>query len=85
MQIQDILFSQGFGTRRICAGLIQQGFVAVGHEIIAEPAMEFIAEGLRFSVQGVEWPYVEKAYLMLHKPAGHECSQKPGMYPSIYT
>lgn len=47
--------------------------------------MEFIAEGLRFSVQGVEWPYVEKAYLMLHKPAGHECSQKPGTYPSIYT
>ena len=85
MQIQDVLFSQGFGTRRICAGLIQQGFVAVGDEIITKPAMEFIAEGLRFSVQGVAWPYCEKAYLMLHKPAGHECSQKPGMYPSIYT
>ena len=85
MQIQDVLFSQGFGTRRVCAGLIQQGFVAVGDEIIADTAMEFIAEGLRFSVQGVAWPYCEKAYLMLHKPAGHECSQKPSMYPSIYT
>jgi 16S rRNA pseudouridine516 synthase len=25
------------------------------------------------------------AYLMLHKPAGYECSQKPSTYPSIYT
>ncbi|MEI6197695.1 MAG: Ig-like domain repeat protein, partial [Verrucomicrobiota bacterium] len=29
MQLQDILYSQGFGTRRICAGLIQQGYVQV--------------------------------------------------------
>jgi hypothetical protein len=29
MQLQDILFSQGFGTRRVCAGLVQQGFVTV--------------------------------------------------------
>ena len=31
------------------------------------------------------WAYFEKAYLMLHKPAGTECSQKPSTYPSIYT
>ena len=85
MQIQDILFSQGFGTRRVCAGLVQQGFVAVADEIIAQPAMEFIADGLRFSVQGVAWQYFEKAYLMLHKPAAYECSQKPSTYPSVYT
>ena len=85
MQIQNILFSQGFGTRRVCAGLVQQGFVAVADEIIADPAMEFIAEELHFKVQGVAWQYVEQAYLMLHKPAGYECSQKPSTYPSIYT
>ncbi|MGH8857131.1 MAG: pseudouridine synthase [Polaromonas sp.] len=85
MQLQDILFSQGFGTRRVCAGLIQQGFVAVAGAPCAEPAMEFVAEGLHFSVQGVAWEYHEKAYLMLHKPAGYECSQKPSTYPSIYT
>ena len=85
MQLQDILFSQGFGTRRVCAGLIQQGFVALGQEICTLPAAEFVADGLRFTVQGVEWQYFEKAYLMLHKPAGYECSQKPSTYPSIYT
>ncbi len=85
MQLQDILFSQGFGTRRVCAGLIQQGFVAVAGAPCAEPAIDFVADGLHFTVQGVDWEYHEKAYLMLHKPAGYECSQKPSTYPSIYT
>ncbi|MGH6628070.1 MAG: pseudouridine synthase [Burkholderiaceae bacterium] len=85
MQLQEVLYTQGFGTRRVCAGLIQQGFVSVAQEKCVGPAMDFIAEGLRFSVQGVEWEYHEKAYLLLHKPAGTECSQKPSTYPSIYT
>jgi len=85
MQLDDILYSQGFGTRRLCAGLIQQGLVAVEGVPCTDTAMEFIADGLRFTVQGLAWEYHEKAYLMLHKPAGYECSQKPSTYPSIYT
>ena len=92
MQLQEILYSQGFGTRRVCAGLIQQGLVQVYmHNDAVEPvecaqaAMEFVAEGLRFRVQGVDWEYFEKAYVLLNKPAGTECSQKPSTYPSIYT
>jgi 16S rRNA pseudouridine516 synthase len=92
MELQDILYSQGFGTRRVCAGLIQQGLVQVydeknGGALVEckQAATEFVANGLRFRVQGVDWPYHEKAYLMLHKPAGTECSQKPSTYPSIYT
>lgn len=85
MQLQEILFSQGFGTRRVCAGLVQQGLVSVGGSIATDPSIEFEAEGLEFTVQGVAWQYHAKAYLMLHKPAGYECSQKPSTYPSIYT
>ncbi len=85
MQLQEILFSQGFGTRRVCAGLIQQGLVTIAGTPIVDPAMEFVAIGLHFTVQGTPWQYHEKAYLMLHKPAGYECSQKPSTYPSIYT
>ncbi len=85
MQLQDILFSQGFGTRRVCAGLVQQGLVTVSGVPCLEPATPFTVEGLEFSVQGVAWSYHPKAYLMLHKPAGYECSQKPSTYPSIYT
>jgi 16S rRNA pseudouridine516 synthase len=92
MQLQDILYSQGFGTRRVCAGLIQQGLVQIyAADQAAEPvecrlaAAEFVADGLRFRVQAVDWFYHEKAYLMLHKPLATECSQKPSTYPSIYT
>ena len=85
IQLQEILFSQGFGTRRVCAGLVQQGFVTVAGVQHVQPAIELVAEGLQFIVQGVAWEYHEKAYLMLHKPAGYECSQKPSTYPSIYT
>ncbi|TXH90111.1 MAG: pseudouridine synthase [Rhodoferax sp.] len=92
MQLQEILYTQGFGTRRVCAGLIQQGYVqvypsnpALPPETIDQAATEFVAEGLRFRVQGVDWEYFDKAYLMLHKPAGTECSQKPSTYPSVYT
>jgi len=85
MQLQDILFSQGFGTRRVCSGLVQQGLVAVAGAVVDDPTAEFAAPGLHFTVQGVGWQYYEKAYLMLHKPAAYECSQKPSTYPSIYT
>jgi len=86
MQLQEILYSQGFGTRRVCAGLIQQGYVAVQGQPVDDAFAEFAAvDGLAFSVQGTPWAFQSKAYLMLHKPAGTECSQKPSTYPSIYT
>ena len=92
MQLQDILYSQGFGTRRVCAGLIQQGLVqvydsngALAPVTVAQAATDFVANGLRFRVQGVDWPFHEKAYVMLNKPLTTECSQKPSTYPSIST
>ena len=90
MQLQDILFSQGFGTRRVCAGLVQQGWVEVSldgqpFDKCTDSSAEYEPEGLRLLVQGQEWPWCEKAYILLHKPAGTECSQKPSAYPSVYT
>jgi len=77
MQLQEILYSQGFGTRRVCAGLIQQGLVQVyandtldNPTVCKEAAAEFDAIGLRFKVQGNDWPYFEKAYVLLNKPTG---------------
>ena len=85
MHLQDILYTQGFGTRRVCAGLVQQGHVTIAGDVVDDPFADLALEGLLFTVQGTEWAYHEKAYLMLHKPAGTECSQKPSTYPSIYT
>ncbi len=92
MQLQEILYTQGFGTRRVCAGLVQQGWVQVyaldedsTPQPCTDPATEFPPEGLRFRVQGRDWPYAQRAYIVLNKPAGTECSQKPSTYPSIYS
>ena len=94
MQLQDILYSQGFGTRRVCAGLVQQGWVSVRHPLLSslkdyttcvDATAELEPEGLELRIQGVDWPYHAKAYVLLNKPAGTECSQKPSTYPSVYT
>lgn len=87
MQLQDLLFSQGFGTRRVCCGLVQQGWVSLGEaqEPCADPTTDVHAPGLVYWVQGQRWQYHELAYLMVHKPAGFECSQKPSTWPSVYT
>ena len=85
MRLEDILFSQGFGTRRVCAGLIQQGHVTVQGEVQTDAGEFYAPEGLAFTVQGTAWTFHEKAYVLLNKPAGTECSQKPSTWPSIYT
>ena len=87
MQLQEILYSQGFGTRRVCSGLVEQGWVALGEpaQICRDPWLECEPEGLVFWVQGQRWTHQRLAYLMLHKPAGYECSQKPGAWPSVYS
>ncbi|RYZ07489.1 MAG: 16S rRNA pseudouridine(516) synthase [Comamonadaceae bacterium] len=85
MQLQQILYSQGFGTRRVCAGLVEQGHVTVQGSACDDPGADFEPAGLQFTVQGKAWEYHEKAYVLLHKPAGYECSAKPSAWPSVYT
>ena len=57
----------------------------IGGRAIEDPAEEFDTNALVFEVDGVAWEYHEGAYLMLHKPAAYECSQKPGAHPSVFT
>jgi 16S rRNA pseudouridine516 synthase len=85
MELQDILYTQGFGPRRTCLGLIQHGLVTVDGSQVTDPHAEFDPPGLAFTVEGKAWTCHAKAYVMLHKPAGYECSQRPGAWPSIYT
>ncbi|MDP2004116.1 MAG: pseudouridine synthase [Rubrivivax sp.] len=83
MRIAQILFSQGFGNRRVCAGLLELGLVRVGGRVVEDPHEAFETEGLQFEVDGVPWAYHAQALVMLHKPAGYECSQKPRHHPSV--
>jgi 16S rRNA pseudouridine516 synthase len=83
MKLSQVLFSQGFGARRECEGLILGGFVAIGGGVVVDPFFEVEPDGLDFTVRGEAWPYRAKALVLLHKPAGHECSQKPKHHPSV--
>jgi 16S rRNA pseudouridine516 synthase len=83
MRLSNILFSQGFGTRRLCAGLIYNGEVRIAGEEVDDADAEFETEGFSFEVGGKTWPFHEKALILLNKPAGYECSQKPKHHPSV--
>ncbi len=85
MRLAQILFSQGFGTRRLCAGLIEAGEVRLGSRVLEDPHEELPTEGLVLQVQGRDWPYHEHALILLNKPAGYECSRKPKHHPGVLT
>jgi 16S rRNA pseudouridine516 synthase len=64
---------------------VQHGHVRVGGRLLEDAGEDLETQGLVFEVDGVPWEFHTKAYLMLHKPAGFECSQRPSAYPSVYT
>jgi 16S rRNA pseudouridine516 synthase len=64
------LFSQGFGTRKACEQLIRERRAR--------------SEGDALFVDNVHWPIYEKAYAIVHKPAGYECSHNPQVWKSVY-
>ena len=77
------LHSQGFGTRRACEGLVLHGLVRIGGRLCEDPFEEVQTEELVLEVEGQPWPFHEKALILLHKPAGHECSTRPRHHPSV--
>lgn len=82
----ELLFSQGFGTRRVCAGLIQHGLVQQhGQNITDAQHTVNVFDGMEFVVQGQVWQYHSTAYIVLNKPSGIECSQKPSAWASVYS
>lgn len=84
MQLERILQSQGFGSRKTCRMLVRGGAVRIGGEVVDDPFAEMDVDGLNFEVAGETWSYRAKAYLMLNKPAGYECSREPRHHPSVF-
>ena len=84
MQIERILQSQGFGSRKLCRALIRAGRVSVAGETLDDPFADFAPEGLIFTVDGETWSYREKAYLLLNKPQGYECSRQPQFHHPVF-
>ncbi|MBC7954761.1 MAG: pseudouridine synthase [Cytophagales bacterium] len=85
MKLSQILFSQGFGARRECEGLIASGHVMIDGQVHDDPFEDLAPEGLVFTVRGERWPYHAKALIVMNKPQGVECSQKPKHHMSVYS
>ena len=83
MKLAQLLFTQGFGTRRECAALLRSGLVVIAGEVRDDGDEELEPQGLRFVVRGESWVYAERALLVMNKPTGYECSQKPRHHPSV--
>lgn len=85
LALRDILFTQGFGTRRTCDALILGGHVRVAGQMVDDPRAAFATDRLVFEMDGVAWPYHDQALILLHKPAGYECSLRPSAWPGVHT
>ena len=85
LSLDRILQSQGFGSRKGCRELIEEGAVAVNGEIITQWRSEFTLHGLVFTVFDEEWLYREQVYIVLNKPFDYECSRKPSSHPGVLT
>jgi 16S rRNA pseudouridine516 synthase len=85
MQLEKLLHSQGFGTRKECRALVRNGWLEIDGQVVEDPFLEVNPQGFRYTVDDEPFIYREKAYLMLHKPSDYECSQKPKHHRSIYT
>jgi 16S rRNA pseudouridine516 synthase len=84
MQIERILHSQGFGSRKLCRALIRAGRVRIDGRILDDPFAEFPTTDLEFAVDGETWRFREQACLMLHKPAGYECSHQATHHVPVF-
>lgn len=85
LSFDRILQSQGFGTRKYCRELIDDGEVSINGEVIKSYKTTVETEGLKFSIFDEEWDYHEHLYIVLNKPANFECSRKPSHHPGVLT
>ena len=83
--LNNMLQSQGFGTRRWCRELIEDGNVTVNGEIITDPRAAFGVDNLSFTVFDEEWIYRKHVYICINKPPNVECSRKPSFHPGVLT
>lgn len=83
MLLDRILQSQGFGTRKRCRELIEDGEVTIAGAIVADYRARIETNGLVFTLFGETWHYREHVYIALHKPANYECSRKPSHHPGV--
>lgn len=85
LSFDRLLQSQGFGTRKYCRDLVDDGEVSINGEVVKNYKTLVETDGLVFSIFEEEWEYREHVYIALNKPANFECSRKPSHHPGVLT
>jgi 16S rRNA pseudouridine516 synthase len=83
LSLDRILQSQGFGARKWCRNLIEDGELNIAGKVIDDYREEFDTDNLVFTVYDEEWQYRKHVYIALNKPADYECSRKPSHHPGV--
>lgn len=84
-QLDKILQSQGFGSRKHCQQLILKGHVQVSGQLIKDFKQKFATDNLSFSIFGEHYDYRSHVYIALNKPQGYECSHQPQQHHSVFS
>ncbi|MBC3933308.1 MAG: pseudouridine synthase [Undibacterium curvum] len=85
LSLDRILQSQGFGSRKYCRELIEDGEVSIQGEVVDNYKLTLETNGLQFTIFEEEWTYREHVYIALNKPSNFECSRKPSHHPGVLT
>ena len=90
MQLDKILQSQGFGSRRYCRQLIESGNVAIcnssgNSDTCTNFKIDVSTQDLALMILGERWLFREKIYIAMNKPQGYECSHQPQHHHSVFS
>jgi 16S rRNA pseudouridine516 synthase len=85
LTLDRILQSQGFGTRKWCRELIEDGEVSIDGAAVTDYRAAFDTTDLHFNLFDEDWTYREHVYIAMNKPANIECSRKPSHHPGVLT
>ena len=85
LSLDRILQSQGFGTRKYCRALIEDGDVMIDGVAATSYKTVLDTNGLVLRVFDEDWEVREQVYIALYKPSNYECSRKPSHHPGVLT
>lgn len=83
LPLDRILQSQGFGTRKWCREIVENGDVSISGEQIFDSSKIYDTDNLEYTVFSEPYLFRKQLYIALNKPANFECSRKPSHHPGI--
>jgi 16S rRNA pseudouridine516 synthase len=85
---EEIIFSQGIGTRRECRDLLRREDAFISWPGSLERPLRWDEQanpiGATLRIGTLSLPWLAELRLILHKPVDYECSHKPSHHASIF-